>query len=290
MEKRQELINDLGIMRFQCTRCGKCCSDPKTFVNLTYLDILRIKKGLKADIQELLKYVGFYTFENQNMQELMEHMVYSPVETEKGLAFIGILRKDNGRCIFLNEDNTCSIYEWRPRICQTFPFTFNITNLGDINTINDPSTSKDKSESEAEKSIPQIEGLKQQLEANNPQNNPQNNAKKSLDYDLIYAKKGIEFCPGISIKSPVVKKKKILALIGESLAEISSDYRMLESWNNLAKLKKILPKATNYILAILKLDEKVKEMNKDEQNKSVLPSQKGKNTNIGRKKSYKFQK
>ena len=52
-------------------------------------------------------------------------MVISPIETEKGLAYIGIMKNSNGSCLFYNEnDKKCSIYHLRPMFCRTFPFSF----------------------------------------------------------------------------------------------------------------------------------------------------------------------
>lgn len=44
--------------------------------------------------------------------------------TDHGESFLGLQKKD-GRCIFL-EKNLCQIYDVRPLICQSFPYTFQI--------------------------------------------------------------------------------------------------------------------------------------------------------------------
>ncbi len=124
MDERIELANNLKVLRFSCTKCGKCCSNSKTFVNLTYQDILRFHKGLKMSLQELMEVVGFYTFKDANMEEFIAQMVYTPIETEQGLAYIGLIKDKDSRCIFLDEDNTCKIHPHRPSICRSFPFTY----------------------------------------------------------------------------------------------------------------------------------------------------------------------
>lgn len=225
LEERLELSESSKVLRFKCTLCGRCCKDPQTFVNLTYLDILRIKKGLNLSEKELLGYIGFYTFNKENIKVYIEHMVYSPVMTERGLAFIGVLRDEQSRCIFLDSDNLCTIYSFRPRICTSFPFT-----------------------------------LKQKEKKEDLEN--KTGVSKSVNRSVIdigYTTKGIEYCPGISKKAPIVKKPKISSIISESLAEIESDYRMIESWNKLVEEDKIKPGAAIYIHSIIKTDEKVKE-------------------------------
>ncbi len=232
---------DPPILRFKCTSCGKCCSDPQTFVNLTFRDILNLQKGLKVPTNELLQYIGFYTYNVEEEKDLMEKMVYSPIITEKGKAFVGILRQEGSKCVFLNDENRCTIYHFRPKICRSFPFTYKI-----------------------------IDGDK----------------GSAAKLDVIYTKKGLEYCPGKTSKSPIIKRKKILNLITENLAEISADHNLIQSWNKLAENKKITPKASNYIFGIIEMDNQLKlpDLKDDRARKSK------KNSYFNRKKSRKFRR
>ncbi len=111
-------------LRFTCTRCGNCCTDKNTLVNLTYLDILRIKNGLDLDINEVLEIIGFFVFDKTLTVEDKQRMVLSPIITEKGLAFIALLKNSLGGCFFYNStDKKCQIYDLRPMFCRTFPFS-----------------------------------------------------------------------------------------------------------------------------------------------------------------------
>ncbi len=122
-------MNDLKNLRFECTRCGNCCTDKDTLVNLTYLDIIRIKKGLKLELKEILNLIGFYIYENKITNDDKEKMVIEPIETEKGLAFIALRKSSLGGCYFYNStQKKCLIYNLRPMLCRTFPFTFGILN------------------------------------------------------------------------------------------------------------------------------------------------------------------
>ena len=69
-------MKDEKKLRFECIRCGNCCTDKDTLVNLTYLDILRIKKGLKLDIKEVLDILGFYIFDKTLTSEDKKRMVF----------------------------------------------------------------------------------------------------------------------------------------------------------------------------------------------------------------------
>ena len=122
-------------LTFTCIRCGKCCTDKNTLVTLTYLDILKIKNGLNLDLNELLDILGFYTFDKPVTSEDKKRMTLTPIETERGLAFIGLLKNSLGGCYFYNsKDKRCLIYSLRPMFCQTFPFSFGLLDKknGDI--------------------------------------------------------------------------------------------------------------------------------------------------------------
>ena len=120
-------MKDLKNLRFDCTRCGNCCTDKDTLVNLTYLDILRIKKGLKLDLKEVLDILGFYIFDKTITSEDKKRMVLTPVETEKGPAFVALLKNSLGGCYFYKSKNKkCLIYDLRPMFCRTFPFSFRL--------------------------------------------------------------------------------------------------------------------------------------------------------------------
>ncbi|MHA2288888.1 MAG: YkgJ family cysteine cluster protein [Promethearchaeota archaeon] len=114
-------------LRFECVHCGKCCTDINTLVNTTYLDILRIKNGLNLTQDEVIEVLGFYVFGKKPTPKEIERMVVPPIETERGLAFVGLKKKKNGRCYFYSlKKKRCSIYRFRPDFCKTFPFTFKI--------------------------------------------------------------------------------------------------------------------------------------------------------------------
>ncbi|MFX0001530.1 MAG: YkgJ family cysteine cluster protein [Candidatus Hermodarchaeota archaeon] len=114
-------------LRFACIRCGNCCTDKNTLVNLTYLDIVRIKNGLNLDINEVLDFLGFFVFSDKTNNVNKKKMVIEPIATEKGPAYIALLKNSLGGCYFYNsEKRKCLIYKLRPNFCRTFPFSFKI--------------------------------------------------------------------------------------------------------------------------------------------------------------------
>ncbi|MFX1257771.1 MAG: YkgJ family cysteine cluster protein [Promethearchaeota archaeon] len=120
-------MEDKKEFRFTCIKCGNCCTDKNTLVNVTYFDILKIKKALNLSLDEIIEILGFYVFDKEPTKEELNKMVISPIETEKGLAFIGLKKKSNGKCYFFNEKTIrCLIYDARPMFCRTFPLSFRI--------------------------------------------------------------------------------------------------------------------------------------------------------------------
>jgi len=119
--------------RFECIRCGNCCTDSNTIVNITYSDILRIKKGLTLTLNELIYVLAFYVFETELNEKDRKKMVISPVKTQEGFAFVGLFKKKTGECYFYDTENKkCKIYNLRPIFCRTFPFSFKRINKNEI--------------------------------------------------------------------------------------------------------------------------------------------------------------
>ncbi|MHA1646286.1 MAG: YkgJ family cysteine cluster protein [Promethearchaeota archaeon] len=115
--------------RFKCQNCGHCCSDPDTIVNLTYSDIIRLHETKHYSLDQLLNKLSFYVFSQDPTPEQIKQMVFPPIHTQKGPAFIGLRKRDDGRCVFLNKQNKCSIYRARPNLCRTFPFHYYYNNI-----------------------------------------------------------------------------------------------------------------------------------------------------------------
>ena len=92
-------LNDLHEKQFEktdCLTCANCCKTTPSL--LTRLDIKRISKHLGMK-------VGKFTEEYLRLDEDDDYVFkHTP-------------------CSFLNEDNTCQIYNERPRSCKGYPYT-----------------------------------------------------------------------------------------------------------------------------------------------------------------------
>ncbi|MFX1237007.1 MAG: YkgJ family cysteine cluster protein [Promethearchaeota archaeon] len=113
--------------RFKCNQCGNCCKDKNTIVNVTYHDILTLKNALNLSVDETFVVLGFYVFEKPPTELELTKMVVPPIQTENGLAFVGLFKNQSGVCYFFDDKKRkCKIYKARPIFCKTFPYSFKI--------------------------------------------------------------------------------------------------------------------------------------------------------------------
>jgi Fe-S-cluster containining protein len=102
---------EIVILTEICKKCAECCKN-YPFIDLSNNDISIIEKatGLLHDV-----------FTNKKGNEPEEYF----------LQF-----KENGYCLFLAENNgsfSCSVYEARPAICQSYPSKLSQKELCDAN-------------------------------------------------------------------------------------------------------------------------------------------------------------
>jgi Fe-S-cluster containining protein len=86
-------------LRFQCTRCGNCCTGAPGFVWVDEREIEAIAAYRRQDCTETK---GLYT---------------RPVGARRSLR-----EKANGDCVFYDRQLGCAVYPVRPRQCRTWPF------------------------------------------------------------------------------------------------------------------------------------------------------------------------
>lgn len=89
-------------VNFTCLpNCGKCCDQPDGIVYLSEEDADRIAAHHKIPTQEWLERDCRRTHDGRWVLESND---------------------DDGKCIFLNGDKTCRIYQVKPAQCSAFPF------------------------------------------------------------------------------------------------------------------------------------------------------------------------
>jgi Fe-S-cluster containining protein len=100
---------------FSCNQCGECCKDMD--VPLSHIDIKRLieaNTGLDSEM-----FITLHPATKENLDSVLLYGEYHEL-------FLTNKLSDNS-CIFL-KDNSCSIYEYRPNSCRTWPFSKNIKN------------------------------------------------------------------------------------------------------------------------------------------------------------------
>jgi len=83
---------------FSCRLCGDCCRNRA--IMLYDHDVERLRK---AEIHD------FY----EETSELERYLTGAPYRMRL---------RDDGSCVFLTDDNRCSVYDLRPDTCRRYPF------------------------------------------------------------------------------------------------------------------------------------------------------------------------
>jgi Fe-S-cluster containining protein len=86
-------------LRFQCTRCGHCCTGQPGYVWVNDEEIAAIAEYRGEPLAEG---TGLYVREVRRGRSLRE--------------------KANGDCVFYDKSAGCTVYPVRPRQCRTWPF------------------------------------------------------------------------------------------------------------------------------------------------------------------------
>lgn len=88
--------HDYASEKIDCLTCAKCCKNHSPRFNNT--DIKRISKFLKSKESDFIH-------------------SYLKIDEDEDYVL------QSQPCTFLNDDNTCQIYEVRPKDCSRFPYT-----------------------------------------------------------------------------------------------------------------------------------------------------------------------
>jgi Fe-S-cluster containining protein len=86
-------------LRFECTRCGNCCTGPPGFVWVNAEELAALARFRGETVAEV---TALYTRAVERRRSLRE--------------------KANGDCIFFDREKGCTVYPVRPRQCRTWPF------------------------------------------------------------------------------------------------------------------------------------------------------------------------
>ena len=86
-------------LRFECTRCGNCCTGAPGYVWVNDAELAAISEHRGEPVEELTQWA-----------------------TRTGPRGLTLREKANGDCVFYDRQAGCTVYPVRPRQCRTWPF------------------------------------------------------------------------------------------------------------------------------------------------------------------------
>lgn len=113
-------------LNFRCTGCGNCCR--RTHVLVTDEDVRRIERGAGRSPKDFLRFVG-----DDDIQ--IEQRSPWWIRFDSGRGVLALKHRRGGACIFLDDEDRCTIYEHRPVTCREHPFEVEVSDSGKLEFI-----------------------------------------------------------------------------------------------------------------------------------------------------------
>lgn len=107
--------------RVSCTGCARCCKE--TIVPVTDADVKRLVKATGQSAQEIIRFADKHEIDYEPDAEAWIRLNYGRRSM--------VLRKKNDRCLFLDDNNRCTVYAHRPMTCRTFPLQVSLSEAHD---------------------------------------------------------------------------------------------------------------------------------------------------------------
>ena len=107
---------------FRCTGCGNCCRG--TIVMVTDADVDRVMDGTGQRPSEFLRFVDEDEAKIEKRSGWWIRVAHGPHQAR---AVLALKHRPGGACIFLDDDDRCTIYEDRPVTCREHPFEIELS-------------------------------------------------------------------------------------------------------------------------------------------------------------------
>jgi len=113
-------VIDRDLVKFECTSCGRCCTEP--LLPLTDVDVKRIMTHTGLLPSAFVIWVSPRQIDLSDQPEAF-------VELRSGRRLMA-MRQGRPGCHFLGSDKRCTVYEARPTGCRVFPFDAEFSSTG----------------------------------------------------------------------------------------------------------------------------------------------------------------
>jgi Fe-S-cluster containining protein len=98
-------------VRFQCTRCGECCTRLRGNVPLSSTDVRRISRQLGLSIRSFVDAYGLHVVDRVHVGGRVLDIPSIELRVPR-----------SGTCVFLDEERRCAIQDVKPSVCDRTPF------------------------------------------------------------------------------------------------------------------------------------------------------------------------
>ena len=109
-----------ALLKFRCTGCGNCCKDP--LLPLTDADVARIIARTHERASDIVRFVNRHQIDMDDDPEAF-------VRLRQGKRVM-VLGHSHGGCRYLDSEDRCKIYQFRPLGCRVFPFDPSFSKTG----------------------------------------------------------------------------------------------------------------------------------------------------------------
>ena len=109
-----------ALLKFRCTGCGNCCKDP--LLPLTDADVARIIARTHERAIDIVRFVNRHQIDMDDDPDAF-------VRLRQGKRVM-VLGHAHGGCRYLDSENRCKIYGFRPIGCRVFPFDSSFSKTG----------------------------------------------------------------------------------------------------------------------------------------------------------------
>ena len=113
------------LLKFRCTGCGNCCKE--TIVMITDHDVRRIVDGTGKAPREFVRFFG-----EGEIRMTKRHPFWVRLATRR--VVMG-LRWGRNRCLLLDKEDRCTVYEHRPLACREHPFNITVSESGAVTNL-----------------------------------------------------------------------------------------------------------------------------------------------------------